>query len=224
MNRPESRAYDDYEAPSRVVGDFVGCEFEVPNRYVLDASCGSGNNAIYFARHGYNVLGLDDHPEKLGEAQRRLAYADILNDSLECTFTKIDLDTIHELDIGVYGVVTANKVLHARVNPDVALQYLRALQDCTAPGGYHVMSEQLYWPGVDDTIQAKTHLLRHNEYRNFYLSTGWHIVRYCEEMPLPTKGDDIVPAQVRIIAQKRRQDFLERFTRLGLKPSTLWGG
>lgn len=224
MNTPESRAYDNYEAPSRVVGDFVGCEFKVPNRHVLDASCGTGNNALYFARHGYNVLGIDDQQSKVAEARMRLAEARQSGASLNCGFTENDLDTIHELDLGVYGVVTANKVLHARTGPDVALQYLRFLQDCTAPGGYHVMSEQLYWSSYDDSIEARRQLIRHNEYRNFYLRSGWRITKYHEEGPLTAKDGRVIPPQVRLIAQKRRQDFLERFMRLGLRPSTLWGG
>jgi ubiquinone/menaquinone biosynthesis C-methylase UbiE len=38
---------------------------------VLDVGCGTGDNAIYLARHGHDVLGIDSAPLAIEQAQRK---------------------------------------------------------------------------------------------------------------------------------------------------------
>ena len=41
-----------------------------PGTSLLDAGCGGGRNLVYFLRNGYQVFGVDEHPEAVSEVRR----------------------------------------------------------------------------------------------------------------------------------------------------------
>jgi len=77
----------------------------------VDLGCGEGQNAIWLARHGLRVLGLDVSPVALSRA-RRLARARGVRLSVRVA----DLST-HTLRRGYYDVITCFHYLERRLIP-----------------------------------------------------------------------------------------------------------
>lgn len=60
------------EKPSRLLAGWIGeLERLCPGRRALDIACGEGRNAIFLARHGFDVTGIDISPVGLDKARRR---------------------------------------------------------------------------------------------------------------------------------------------------------
>jgi SAM-dependent methyltransferase len=108
---------------------------------VLDAGCGTGDNALYLARNGYTVTGLDAAPSAIAHArtkasQQRLRVEFAVADALELSAYQGRFDTI--IDSGLFHVFSnADQsrylaALHG-ASRDGARLHLLAISD-TAPG------------------------------------------------------------------------------------------
>jgi cyclopropane fatty-acyl-phospholipid synthase-like methyltransferase len=108
---------------------------------VLDAGCGTGDNALYLARNGYTVTGLDAAPSAIAHArtkasQQRLRVEFAVADARELSAYRGRFDTI--IDSGLFHIFSnADQArylaaLH-RVGRDGARLYVLAISE-TAPG------------------------------------------------------------------------------------------
>jgi cyclopropane fatty-acyl-phospholipid synthase-like methyltransferase len=93
--------WDTQVTPPEVV-ELIESEVLTPGR-ALDLGCGTGTNAVYLARHGWNVVGVDFSALAIRRAVRRARRAGVA-----CTFYQADvtdLSFLHQpfdlgLDIG----------------------------------------------------------------------------------------------------------------------------
>lgn len=74
---------------------------------VLDVGCGTGENALYLAEHGFTVTGIDGAPSAIRKAQakaqqRRLAARFQLADALDLPVPEQPFDTV--IDSGLFHV------------------------------------------------------------------------------------------------------------------------
>ena len=53
----------------------------------LDIGCGTGDNAIYLAKHGWQVTGVDYVDKPLSEARKKAARADVSVDFVKVRFS-----------------------------------------------------------------------------------------------------------------------------------------
>ncbi len=67
----------------------------LPPGDMLDIGCGTGGDAIYCARHGWTVTGLDAVPTAVEQARRKAAAAGV-----NVQFLHADISRISEADIG----------------------------------------------------------------------------------------------------------------------------
>jgi tellurite methyltransferase len=139
---------------------------------LLDLGCGEGRNAVHFAKHGFDVTGLDISAAGLEKA-RRLAEE-----------TGVAISTIHGSIIdcaltGAFDVIFSTGTLHY-LPPVCRLQRFEHFKAVTSGNGLHAMSvfvEKPFIPRAPDA-EATVHLYRSGELMSYYWD--WKIL-YCEE-------------------------------------------
>lgn len=95
---------------------------------VLDAGCGTGNAALYFAERGYEVTGIDF----IEEAIRR-ARAKCTDRGLSATFLVMDAMTLADWDKRFASVIDSG-LFHIYAG-DERRRYVQGLAHVTQPGG-----------------------------------------------------------------------------------------
>ena len=139
---------------------------------LLDLGCGEGRNAVYFARHGFRVVGLDTSLPGL-EKTRRYAQeegvhvetiqADILTYALEDT----------------YDVIFSTGTLQY-LPPEVRVERFENYKDHTSPEGINALSVFVRKPFIERAPDAETTAFpyKSGELMGYYWD--WEIV-YCAE-------------------------------------------
>jgi tellurite methyltransferase len=141
---------------------------------VIDLGCGEGRNAVYFARHGFRVTGLDSSLPGL-EKMRRLA-----------TEAGVAVETVHAnatLDIlsRAYDVVFSTGFVHY-VPPERRREWFEHLKAQTAPGGLNAHSALVGKSFLDPApdADAGAFLFTSGELMGYY--GDWEIVYSVEEI------------------------------------------
>jgi cyclopropane fatty-acyl-phospholipid synthase-like methyltransferase len=104
------------EVADRVTGD------------ILDAGCGTGENALFFAEKGHPVLGIDFLEGPILEARRKAQERGISGE-----FVQKDALTLKDLDRQFDAVIDSG-LFHVFSNEDRA-RYVAGLAHLTRPGG-----------------------------------------------------------------------------------------
>jgi len=94
---------------------------------VLDAGCGTGDNAIYLARKGYSVTGVDSSPTAIAQARARAADA-----GARVRFEVADATELTGYD-GIFDTVVDSALYHC-LDHEGRSAYAAALHRATAPG------------------------------------------------------------------------------------------
>lgn len=139
---------------------------------LLDLGCGEGRDVVYFAQHGFEVVGLDSSLPGL-EKTRRYAeevgvhvetiHADIVNYELEDT----------------YDVIFSTGTLQY-LPPEMRPQRFENYKACTSPDGINALSvfvKKPFIPPAPDG-EATAHSYRSGELMGYYWD--WEIL-YCAE-------------------------------------------
>lgn len=113
IGRPQR---DFVEVADRVTGD------------VLDAGCGTGENALFFAERGHSVLGFDFLEAPIREARRKAQER-----GLDAEFARMDALALADLDRRFEGVIDSG-LFHVFSDEDRA-RYVAGLAHVTKPGG-----------------------------------------------------------------------------------------
>ncbi|KAE8350594.1 S-adenosyl-L-methionine-dependent methyltransferase [Aspergillus coremiiformis] len=133
-----------------------------PGARVLDAGCGDGQVAIYFAQKGLRVQAIDVLPQQVQQAQRNVQVAthrtaDWTAKLKSDTVSALDALTVqqgdyHELAMGndsLDGVYTMETLVHATDLARVLSEFYRVLR----PGGRIALYEYDHWR-EDEVPQA----------------------------------------------------------------------
>jgi SAM-dependent methyltransferase len=93
----------------------------------LDLGCGTGDNAVYLARHGWRVTGVDYVDKPLTKARAKAG-------TLPVTFSKADVTQLSSSGIGTgFGLIIDSGCLHGMSAGDRD-SYVREISVLAAPG------------------------------------------------------------------------------------------
>jgi cyclopropane fatty-acyl-phospholipid synthase-like methyltransferase len=95
---------------------------------ILDAGCGTGENALFFAERGHPVLGIDFLEGPIQEARRKLQER-----GLDAEFVQKDALTLTDLDRKFDAVIDSG-LFHVFSDEDRS-RYVAGLAHVTRPGG-----------------------------------------------------------------------------------------
>lgn len=122
----------------------------------LDLGCGTGDNSIYLAKHGWQVTGVD-FVAKAVEKARAKAEAD----KLTVNFARADVTRLSSEGVGTnFGLIVDNGCLHG-MSPEDRNAYVREVTAVAAPGARLLLVEFVTGgsygvPGIDpDEVKTR---------------------------------------------------------------------
>lgn len=141
-------------------------------RRLLDLGCGEGRDIVYFAQHGFEVVGLDLSLPGLEKARR---YAEEVGARVET----IHADVVDYKVEGTYDVIFSTGTLQY-LPPEVRQQRFENYKACTSPEGINVLSVFVKKPFISPAPdgEATAHSYKSGELMSYYWD--WEIL-YCAE-------------------------------------------
>lgn len=139
---------------------------------LLDLGCGEGRNAVHFARHGFQVTGVDLSLPGLEKTRRLAERFGVAVETIQANILA------HEVD-EVYDVIFSTGTLHY-LPPELRQRRFDGYKAATSPGGLNVMSvfvEKPFIPRAPDSTPAE-YSFRSGELLGHYWD--WEIL-YCVE-------------------------------------------
>jgi len=163
---------------------------------LIDLGCGEGRNAVYFAKHGFDVVGLDISSVGLEKTRRFAAEEGVRVETVQADVAS------YELGRG-YDVVFSTGTLHF-LPEKMRAERFKNYKEHTSPSGIDVFSVFVKKPFIPRAPDADVSVFPFlsGELMSYYWD--WEIVYCCEEVFDCTSGG--VPhkhAVNRIIAKKR---------------------
>ena len=145
----------------------------LPKGRVLDVAMGNGRNAIYMAKMGFNVEGVDISPEAVNNALEGARRAGV---SVKVQI--VDLETKYHIEKGAYDVIICFNYLQRSLLPQI--------KDGLRKGGMVVYETFI----IDQAQLGKPtnpdYLLNHNELLDMF--RDFRCLRYREGL-IENKGD-----------------------------------
>ena len=121
--------WDGHPVPTRLRALVEGATALQPGR-ALDVGCGTGDNAIYLAKHGWDVTAVDFVKKALKRAEAKAAAA-----GAHVRFVTGDATRLRESGVtGPFTLVTDNGCMHG-LSDGQCEAYARELDALVAPGG-----------------------------------------------------------------------------------------
>ncbi|MBN1344979.1 MAG: methyltransferase domain-containing protein [Phycisphaerae bacterium] len=141
---------------------------------LLDAGCGEGRNAVYFAQHGFDVVGLDASLPGLTKTR-------LLAEDAAVRVETIQADIISYQIEGKYDVIFSTGALHY-LPPEARQERFAHFKEATAAGGINSMSVFVTKPFIARAPDAEptAFAYRSGELMGYYWD--WEIVHSAEEI------------------------------------------
>ena len=133
-------------APTSVFVDFFNAHTQ-DALTVLDVGCGQGRDAVFIARLGHSVVGIDLSPNGIRDLNAAAA-----REGLDITGIAADVTT-YDQD-GLFDVVLIDRTLHMLDRPD-RLAVFKRLIDNVQPAGWLLISDETSnMPDFKDLLAA----------------------------------------------------------------------
>jgi tellurite methyltransferase len=141
---------------------------------LLDLGCGEGRNAVYFASHGFEVVGLDLSLPGLTKTKRYAGEVDVRVQTIQADILDYELaDT--------YDVIFSTGTLHY-LPPEMRSRRFKAYKECTSPTGVNAFSVLVSKPFIPRAPDAeeRAYLFKSGELMSYYWD--WEILYSVEEI------------------------------------------
>ena len=110
-------------------------QYDKQHADVLDIGCGQGRDALFIARHGHHVVGVDMSPTGIAQL---LEDAEAENLNIEGIVADLsEYEPIRDFDI-----VIADRTLHMILDSDERLQVLARICNVVRTGGYVLIADE----------------------------------------------------------------------------------
>jgi len=139
---------------------------------LLDLGCGEGRNAVYLAKHGFEVTGLDASRTGLEKMEKYAEKEGVRVKSVEADINKCDLAE-------TFDVIFSTGTLHY-VSPALRHGKFENYKDHTAIGGLHAFSVIVEKPFVAKAPDADENVTLFSSGELMAHYWGWEIL-HCEE-------------------------------------------
>lgn len=162
---------------------------------LLDLGCSEGRNAIYFAKHGFEVVGLDLSQAGLEKTRRYAEEVGVNIKTIQADIASYKLGYI-------YDIIFSTGVLHC-LPPEVREQCFQNYKDSTSPNGINALSVFVNKPFIPRAPDAeeKSCPYKSGELLGYYWD--WEILYSTEEIfDCMSSGVPHKHAVNRIIAKK----------------------
>jgi len=162
---------------------------------LIDLGCGEGRNAVYFAKRGFEVIGLDLSLSGLEKTQRYAREAGVNVKTIQANILEYELTE-------TYDVIFSTGVLHF-LAPEARGKHFQHYKNHTSPNGVNAVSvfvKKPFIPRAPDADKNAYHFTS-GELLSYYWD--WKILYFVEEIFDCTSGG--VPhkhAVNRIIARR----------------------
>lgn len=120
-------------APTKVFVDFFE-RLERTNARVLDVGCGQGRDALFIARSGHDVVGVDLSPNGIRDLQH-------VADSEKLSIQGIVADIVEFTPEGTFDIILIDRTLHMLAKPE-RLTVLQKLLNHVHTGGYVLVADE----------------------------------------------------------------------------------
>jgi len=139
---------------------------------LLDLGCGEGRNAVYFAKHNFEVVGLDLSLVGLEKTRRYAKEVGVHVETIHADIVSYQLSD-------TYDVIFSTGTLHY-LPPEVRSQRFQNYKDCTSPNGINAFSVFVTKPFVSRAPDAEdsAYPYKSGELMSYYWD--WDIL-YCAE-------------------------------------------
>ena len=166
---------------------------------LIDIGCGEGRDIVYFARHGFEAVGLDLSPVGLEKAQQYAAEVGVHIETIHADITEYKLDD-------TYDVIFSTGTLHF-LPPEVRQTHFEDYKAHTSPVGIHVVSvfvDKPFIPPAPDSDPG-AHPFKSGELASYYWD--WEIVYFTEDIfDCKSSGAPHKHCVDRIIARRYREE------------------
>lgn len=165
---------------------------------LIDLGCGEGRNAVYFAKHGFEVVGLDLSLPGLEKTKRYAKEAGVQVTTIHADILEYDLKE-------TYDVIFSTGTLHF-LPPETRGQYFQNYKDHTSPNGVNAISVFVKKPFIPRAPDAdkNTYHFTSGELLSYYWD--WEILYSVEEIfDCASGGVPHKHAVNRIIARKHQK-------------------
>jgi tellurite methyltransferase len=147
---------------------------------LLDLGCGEGRNAVYFAKHGFEVFALDASFPRL---QRTKRYAE----EVEVYLETIQADIINYQLENTYDIIFSTGILH-HLPPAVRRQHFQNYKDCTSPDGINALSVFVRKPFIPREPDAEPDVYPYTSGELMFYYWDWEILHCTEDIFEYTSG------------------------------------
>lgn len=139
--------------------------------HALDLGCGRGRNALYLAKHGFDVHACDADESSIATLNQIIAAEGLGN--IETDVYDINRAVVQS----TYDVIVSTVVLQF-LQPERIEAIVRNIQAQTAVGGWNIIVSALETEGatIPESFQFR---FKANELRDYY--AGWEIAKYNED-------------------------------------------
>jgi SAM-dependent methyltransferase len=145
--------------------EFVAAEERGEIRgFVLDVGCGTGENAVFFAKHGHEVWGIDSAPLAIAKAKLKAQEVDA-----QVTFHVADALHLEKLK-RKFNTITDCGLFHT-FSDEERKRFVRSLLSALEPGGTYIM---LCFSDEEPTGWGGPRRVSKDEIRKTF-SKGWSV-------------------------------------------------
>jgi SAM-dependent methyltransferase len=159
--------------------DLIEGDDALPAGTALDVGCGTGDNSIYLAKHGWRVTGVDYVPKAVDKARAKAAADDV-----DVRFEQVDVTDLCSAGVGSsFGLIVDSGCLHGMNDAD-RYDYVREVTSAAAPDArLHIVA---FVPGASYGVPG----IEPEEVKRRF-ATGWTLVSAGSEPEMDRTGKDL---------------------------------